>query len=148
MAGHSVHDHLCMIKHIDELLVSIVGNPGSREVLGPTDIVFEPSAHLAPQPLNEFLLLVTVQPWQHLMFFLLLRLLFLEGSHRHLSLHLLCWTVRTSWGTDWSLRSHNSQSANTWNFDPSCQLCTVPWFWLDTISAHSNNNRPLSILVR
>ena len=51
-----------MIKDVAQLLVGGAGNPGSREVLSPTNLVLEPPAHLAPQTLNVSLLPITTQP--------------------------------------------------------------------------------------
>ena len=51
-----------MIKDVAQLLVGEAGNPGSREVLSPTNLVLEPPALLTPQILNVSLLLITTQP--------------------------------------------------------------------------------------
>ena len=51
-----------MIKDVAQLLAGGAGNPGSREVLSPTNLVLEPPARLAPQTLNMSLLLIATQP--------------------------------------------------------------------------------------
>ena len=51
-----------MVKEVAQLLVGGASNPGSREVLSPTNLVLEPPARLAPQTLNVSLLLVATQP--------------------------------------------------------------------------------------
>ena len=71
-------------------------NLSSREVLCPVDLVFEPPAHLTPLSLHMFLLLITVQPGEGFVFFPLLRLPFLEGSHGKLLFNLLWLTVSAS----------------------------------------------------
>ena len=52
--------------HRQLVVSSRYGNPGSGEVLSPTDLVFESPAGLPPQALNVFLLLITTQPGKHL----------------------------------------------------------------------------------
>ena len=52
----------CMIKDVAQLLVGGAGNPGSREVLNPMNLVLEPPAHFAPQTLNISLLLIATKP--------------------------------------------------------------------------------------
>ena len=51
-----------MIKGVAQLLVGGAGNPGSREVLSPTNLVLELPACLATQTLNVSLLLIATQP--------------------------------------------------------------------------------------
>ena len=53
----------CMIKDVAQLLVGGAGNPGSREVLSPMNlVVLEPPARLAQQTLNVSLLLIATKP--------------------------------------------------------------------------------------
>ena len=51
-----------MIKDVAQLLVGGAGNPGSRGVLSPTNLVLEPSARLAPQTFNVSSLLIATKP--------------------------------------------------------------------------------------
>ena len=52
----------CMIKDVAQLLVGGAGNPGSREVLSPMNLVLELPARLPPQTLNISLLLIATKP--------------------------------------------------------------------------------------
>ena len=79
-----------MIKDVAQLLVGRAGNPGSREVLGPTNLVLEPPTCLTPQTLNVSLLLIATQLGLCLVLLFLLRLPFLKGNHRHLNCLLAC----------------------------------------------------------
>ena len=109
-----------LIKDVAQLLVGGAGNPGSREVLSPTNLVLELPARLAPQTLNVALLhIVSVSSS-----FSCCDCHFWKVTTDTCLLALLRLTARAaSRRADQLLGRHDlthtsgSQSVNTWNLD-------------------------------